>query len=200
MAEVSKEEVIEDIVAMALGTSLARDIRMRYVACPDCSSLISLTRKRNTTSYRCPVCHSVFAREELEKIWRISSGAVYYGWMYYRAYDEQLKKYGKIRIYYCLAPPDPFIVYLASIVVSGIVGGLAYDGFKKVLNKIRRETRHNAKTDQTKRRMIQSLDKMSEKELNEFYGDVVRYVKTRHMKRIKKIPDRRKKGGQDHAQ
>ena len=95
-----------------------------------------------------------------------------YAWNYSNKYEKDIKKgkvyQGRAAVKYFLPPPEGWLVYLASIVLAAILGGLSYDAFKKVLSRLAGKFR---------KRFSRQLPE--EKELRQFYDHLREYFLAR---------------------
>lgn len=86
---------------------------------------------------QCPHCGWQIDAGTYKALLGAAQGAVKYGWQYRRRYEADVAQYGRVERYYCLAECEEAFHYAALAAASGIIiGGLAYDAVKQVIQKI----------------------------------------------------------------
>ena len=101
--------------------------------CSKCASIYTLPR---VAEYRCPFCHHHADKVLYEKIFNYAKKAVYYGYSYRKAYEEQILKDGRIAKRYFSPEPAAILCFIGIAALSGIIGGASYDLVKKIISKI----------------------------------------------------------------
>ena len=84
---------------------------------------------------RCPDCQSAFDPEFYEKFRNYAEHVVTFGVIYRQRYEKDLQTYGKLPKRYAIGVSEA-LVFFALAVLSGTVGGAAYDLVKSVLYRI----------------------------------------------------------------
>lgn len=135
----------------------------RVFISPCCLEAVSLEKP---SVIRCPRCGESFPTEFVESFMNITLWAVHYGWMYRKHYEHAKEEYDKLEYAPkpCLAPPEEVLLIIGGLVVTSIIGGLAYDGFKKLIGKLSKEKKNE--------KLRKQLEKMTPEELTEFYDYV----------------------------
>ncbi|WP_157975982.1 hypothetical protein [Lewinella sp. IMCC34191] len=121
-------------------------------------------------STKCTSCGNVPSIPTV--IYNFSEDAVSYGYQYRIRYEDQVKKYGRVRIMYSLPGIHELFIFLAGAALSGIVGNISTDGFKALCNKILRQLR-NVQPDNSLDEILNLLN--DENKLIEFYEYVQAY-------------------------
>lgn len=86
---------------------------------------------------QCPHCGWQIDAETYKALLGAAQGAVKYGWQYRRRYEADVAQYGRLERYYCLEECEEALQFAALAAASGIIiGGLAYDAVKQVIQKI----------------------------------------------------------------
>jgi len=96
--------------------------------------------KRNI---KCTHCNLLLKRNLIQAFRSISFDAIYFGHIYKSKYENQINSdlnniygYYRPKKTFFLKPPSDLLIYLATLAFSGIIGGLAYDYFKKLSKKL----------------------------------------------------------------
>lgn len=144
------------------------DEKMENFLCLSCYNLFK--RAKSLSETKCIHCGRVFTEDELDYLEKTSFESVYFGYMYGTRYDEQRKIYGKIVEAYFLSPPPEVLRILGELVIIGIISGLSYSAFLKLVAFVTKK-KPNAK-------LRKQVKEMSEKELKEFY----KYVRDHYLK------------------
>ena len=85
---------------------------------------------------QCPHCGWQIDAGTYKALLGAAQGAVKYGWQYRRRYEADVAQYGRVERYYCLEECEEALQFAALAAASGIIGGLAYDAVKQVIQKI----------------------------------------------------------------
>lgn len=101
-----------------------------------CFFCATVFEESNEKVLQCPCCGEKVMVNKYELILKDVRDAVHYGWDYRRRYEKDLKEEGKITKRYFLFDPETILSFIAVAAVSGIIGGVAHDTVKKVINKI----------------------------------------------------------------
>lgn len=132
------------------------------VCCPSCFEPIQVNLSQ------CPRCHSVLDISVMGVLRDNAFELATYAWNHRNIYEKDVSKgkvyRGEVARKYHLMPPEGWLVYLASIVFAAILGGLSYDGFKKLISKVRDIFRNRFKKEVPE-----------EKWLHEFYDKLLEY-------------------------
>jgi hypothetical protein len=136
------------------------------VCCPSCYEAV------DTPYVQCLKCGLMLDVSMMHALRDNAFELAAYAWNYRNRYEKDIKK-GKIyqrraAVKYFLPPPGGWLVYLASIVLAAILGGLSYDAFKKLLSKL---------AGKFSRRFSRQLPQ--EKELRQFYDRLREYFLAR---------------------
>jgi len=132
------------------------------ICCPRCFEPVKATYST------CPECGLIW---DVSIMITLRDNAIELGafaWNYRERYEKDAAD-GKFRqdgsaLMHFLPPPADWLVYIASLALAGMIGGLAYDGFKKLV--------FSAKTSFRKRF---SKELPSEEWLQKFYGNLQEY-------------------------
>lgn len=106
----------------------------KIYVCPKCFSTINY--ERSQTIY-CEECKETFNNDEIKNFASCSFECTYFGYLYRDHYEKGLE------IKPLIPPPSSELIYLGSLVLAGIIGGLAYDAFKKLLKIIIKKGKSN---------------------------------------------------------
>ena len=101
-----------------------------------CFSCAKVYQGENAEILICPECGNEISIDKYESIMRDVRDAVYFGWNYRLQYEKDLEENGKINTHYYLEQCEEIINFIALAVVSGIVGGFAYDVVKKAVRSV----------------------------------------------------------------
>lgn len=85
---------------------------------------------------QCPYCGWQIDAGTYKALLGAAQGAVKYGWQYRRRYEADVAQYGRVERCYCLEECEEALQFAALAAASGIIGGLAYDAIKQVIQKI----------------------------------------------------------------
>lgn len=122
------------------------------IACPNCLNILHEV-PFNTEIIHCSFCNSDFDKRKFLAYADFSYGFLRYGWQYRSAHEAAIKREdetvirewpsasiltsnGRGRVRFGLPPIGEGLMFIASAMVAGILGGLAYDTLKKMLNKV----------------------------------------------------------------
>lgn len=143
--------------------------------CPNCFQDIKDGSLKKTII--CPNCRKNYSKTELEYLRESALESVYYGWMFERAHDEQIKKHDITVICYHLPQPSEILIFLGMMWISSIISGLSYAAFIRLIRKIKGHPE-----------LKKEIEKMTDNELKEFFEYIKSYYKSR--KRVKKIENK----------
>lgn len=102
-----------------------------------CCSCGAVFEGNDGSVLQCPHCGWQIDAGTYKALLGAAQGAVKYGWQYRRRYEADVAQYGRVERYYCLAECEEAFHYAALAAASGIIiGGLAYDAVKQVIQKI----------------------------------------------------------------
>lgn len=124
--------------------------------CPSCWTEVIFVPEK---SFACGVCRMHLSLDQADWFRRMTFDSAHFGYTYRRAFE---KSNTEVRF---SIPPDDVLIYLGGLVLSGIIGGLAYDGFKRMLAGRKAKSKVLAET----------IAKMDEDELRQFYDYVSEY-------------------------
>lgn len=127
-------------------------------ACPRCGAK---ARIDPNSVFVCHACSVRLSKEEAGYYSRMAFDCAYFGYTYRRAFEGSRKG---IRYY---IPPEDVLIYIGGVALSAVLGGLAYDGFKKLLAK--------ASGSNTNKKLAERISEMSDAELEGFFQYVNEY-------------------------
>lgn len=115
-----------------------------------CCSCGAVFEGNDGSVLQCPHCGWQIDAGTYKALLGAAQGAVKYGWQYRRRYEADVAQYGRVERYYCLEECEEAFQFAALAAASGIIGGLAYDAIKQVIQKIaaalRRDKRKSGET------------------------------------------------------
>ncbi len=101
-----------------------------------CCSCGAVFEGNDGSVLQCPHCGWQIDAGTYKALLGAAQGAVKYGWQYRRRYEADVAQYGRVERYYCLEECEEALQFAALAAASGIIGGLAYDAVKQVIQKI----------------------------------------------------------------
>ena len=101
-----------------------------------CCSCGAVFEGNDGSVLQCPHCGRQIDAGTYKALLGAAQGAVKYGWQYRRRYEADVAQYGRVERYYCLEECEEALQFAALAAASGIIGGLAYDAVKQVIQKI----------------------------------------------------------------
>ena len=104
----------------------------KMMLCLSCAAVF----KKTTNTSSCPDCGREVDFDKFNKMLRSAKSAVYFGYMYPKAYEKQRREKGKVTTKYRLIDPDLLLQFIGIAAISGIIGGASYDIVKKIARKI----------------------------------------------------------------
>jgi len=177
---IEEEELVKKVTSVLGMHKLEAE---KLTTCPSCASILQAD-KATPEVYICEVCQKSYPKEEIDNLWKASFDATYFGWIYYKRYKTTIKKFGKSPKF-ALPPPDPTLVAIGLMILSGIIGGLAYDGLKKSLKKVY-ERIHDS-SDYYDKKLLEQIDGLDEEDKKEMYEAIRRYYKLKCISTIKNL-------------
>ena len=108
----------------------------KRILCLGCASFVN--KVSGNIAY-CHKCGKSIKLTDYKQLFQKVSDSVRYGYIYRKSYEEQLNKYGDIRIVYCLNGHPEALNWIALAIFSGIIGGASWDTVKFVINKIKKQ-------------------------------------------------------------
>lgn len=102
---------------------------MHYL-CIKCGSL-----NNSEKNQVCLNCGQVYYSDLYDKIYQEALLAVRFGYQYRLAFERQIETQDNIYCYYSLQDTPKWVKDLGMIVLSGIIGGVSYDGIKLSFEK-----------------------------------------------------------------
>ena len=172
------------------------------LACPDCGT--------PNVEFPCAACGYQMSADTAQLYRDAAYELAYYGWLYPLKYaEDDVKGRTKGRVvHYKLIEPSEAWIYIASLVVSGIVGNLAYDALKTAIRaaqghvKALMETRHDPRSqawdlridlsdDELLEALIYLADERRSRRVRPETGGKLRNVAMRRMR--KAVPERKRR-------
>ncbi len=111
---------------------------LSHALCFKCASIYNLS---SADEYSCPFCHYSIDEALYRRVLNYAKTAVYYGYDYRKAYEQQMHTDGKIAKKYALLDPVTIACFIGVAALSGIIGGASYDLVKRVIGKIMRSSK-----------------------------------------------------------
>lgn len=140
-----------------------------------CFACANIFREDNVDLLECPFCGNRVSKNKYEMILNDAREAVHYGWNYRRMYEKELEEKGRIDTHYYLAQYEEIFNFIAVAVLSGILGGVAYDIVKKVIIKISEFVKGNGSKEE-KSKIFSLID--SEEDMNKFIQYIDEYYRS----------------------
>ena len=109
-----------------------------HALCFKCASIYTIS---SADEYTCPICHYFIDEALYRRILNSAQIAVYYGYDYRKAYEQQLHTDGKIAKKHALFDPLTVACFIGVAALSGIIGGASYDLVKRVIDKIMKSSK-----------------------------------------------------------
>jgi len=100
---------------------------------------ITKTANLEAKNIVCSFCGYPIESETYKQIIEFSEETVVIGFLYRKQYEMDYKKDKALSKRYCLSSPPDVLIYIGSVIVSGIIGNYSYDVIKKVISKIREQ-------------------------------------------------------------
>ncbi|MTK54477.1 hypothetical protein [Paludibacter sp.] len=121
--------------------------------------------------FKCPHCDFSIKYAELESLLKVSFNSVYFGYQYREIYESVYENDEDIYIRFALEPVNELYYLIATSVISGIVGNLAYDFIKKIArNILKKEIQVYIKDEE----LVELLD--DDEEFRKFYFYIFDYL------------------------
>ena len=106
-----------------------------YVCCPLCFM------PTKPMSSKCLNCGLTINKSIMKILQNESIEYATFAWSYRTRYESDINKgfikKGRAAIRYFLPVPEDGILYITTIIIVAILGGLGYDGFKKIISKLK---------------------------------------------------------------
>jgi hypothetical protein len=117
---------------------MANQNTLSHALCFKCASIYTSS---SADEYICPFCHYSIDEALYRKILNYAKIALYYGYDYRKAYEQQIHTDSKIAKKYALSDPVTVACFIGVAALSGIIGGASYDLVKRVIGKIMRSSK-----------------------------------------------------------
>ena len=157
------EERLADMIAHAATKAGKTSHESVLIPCPRCLRPLATTEGEDLS---CSNCGFALAAPIGGFFGEISAESAHLGHVYRQVYERSDSD-----IHYFIEA-DSALAYLAGLIVGGIVGGIAYDGFKKLVIKAAKLLNIKIASQKAIRKEVEAMD---DKTLKEFFGHVREY-------------------------